>query len=105
MPKIVPQSPRTRFRSLPELLEEITHLPFDDAYPVANDEYKRSCGRMDWVREVHKVKAVRVDPDAVDYFEDLKLLLPAMEGKGISPIRSEHSRRLVEAALKKWARQ
>jgi hypothetical protein len=105
MTRIVPESPQTRFKSLSELLEEIEPLPFDDAFRIAKDEYQRSRGRMDWVRKIHKVsKVAKIDPDASDYFADLKLLLYPMEGHGIAPIQNEYSRRLVEAALEKWRR-
>jgi hypothetical protein len=105
MPAIVRESPQTRFKSLAALLKVIEPLPFDDACRIAKDEYQKSCGRMDWVRKAHKVSKVsKVDPEASDYFADLKLLLDAMEGNGIAPIQNDYSRRLVEAALKKWER-
>ena len=69
----------TNHNSLVELLATIEGKSRDEAFQAAKAEYAIADSELEAIRRLHKTKASRVNPQLVEYFANLKMLLSALD--------------------------
>jgi hypothetical protein len=95
--------PRPHFSSLSELLTNIADKPLDEAKRLAEDEFTTASSCVERIQRVRKSDRSQYDWNLIGYFDILRVLLNAMDGHWIPDgVSDSHTRKLIEAALKKW---
>jgi hypothetical protein len=90
------------FSSLTELLASIAGKSFDEVHGLADIERSIASSQIKEIQHTHKKHAIRVNPNLVEYFDGLCMLLCRLDDPAtFCHLPDGYTKQQIESALRK----